>query len=402
MILDANPGVDTTQQFQQINNAYEEVLKSASGTGFNANEPQQEVYQSSPEPPRYDANVPFGSGVGYNDPDVRRRREQYERHSQRSSSIYGGASSAVHDESYYGPSFDTNRVRPFGSDPSGSRQSTSSVRYPSSTSSPAGYTQNHYAGAHANRGPVDDESPIFFGGDVGFRDTNGERKVVVGADIQSKVEVGFMTGVFGGSKYVQIDQLEPCYPCHGGSCGFCGGRGATETTKEIKVSVPPGIKNGSWLHYPGQGNAGPNKGPTGDLYVVVDVKGSKVAMDVQRFVSNFISTWHSIKFRVKYPIMQFFRTCRSISTFTRVQLGRVKQTATRLKPRRRAPPPYSGPTIHPMNTGTFSFGKQQYENVPFGSGHGYNDPDLRRRREQYERHSGRGSSAFARRRTMHP
>jgi molecular chaperone DnaJ len=57
---------------------------------------------------------------------------------------------------------------------------------------------------------------------------------------------------------------DPCANCHGD----------TRVTKEIKLSVkvPPGVEDGTRIRYAGEGDAGRNGGPKGDLYVVLSIR----------------------------------------------------------------------------------------------------------------------------------
>lgn len=58
-----------------------------------------------------------------------------------------------------------------------------------------------------------------------------------------------------------IDQ--PCHHCHG--------TGRFKEKSKISINVPAGVDNGSRLRLRGQGNVGPNNGPSGDLYIVIEV-----------------------------------------------------------------------------------------------------------------------------------
>jgi len=55
-------------------------------------------------------------------------------------------------------------------------------------------------------------------------------------------------------------------------CGKCRGRGRTEETKTLSVKVPPGVDTGDRIRLAGEGEAGPDAGPAGDLYVQINVK----------------------------------------------------------------------------------------------------------------------------------
>ena len=55
-------------------------------------------------------------------------------------------------------------------------------------------------------------------------------------------------------------------------CMECHGNGRIEREKTIELRIPPGVDSGTRLRVTGEGEAGPNGGPAGDLYVVLDVK----------------------------------------------------------------------------------------------------------------------------------
>lgn len=68
-----------------------------------------------------------------------------------------------------------------------------------------------------------------------------------------------------------------CHRCGGvGSivenpCKSCKGEGRIRTQKELRVTIPPGVDSGSRIRYRGEGEAGARGGPSGDLYIVVNV-----------------------------------------------------------------------------------------------------------------------------------
>jgi molecular chaperone DnaJ len=55
-------------------------------------------------------------------------------------------------------------------------------------------------------------------------------------------------------------------------CPECRGQGRIEREKTIELRIPPGVDTGTRLRVAGEGEPGPNGGPTGDLYVVLEVK----------------------------------------------------------------------------------------------------------------------------------
>jgi molecular chaperone DnaJ len=152
----------------------------------------------------------------------------------------------------------------------------------------------------------------FFGG--GRRGRTRARR---GEDLRYDLEIDFETGVFGGEHTLQLPRLvscgeckglgtknggprqqcsacrgsgqvrfqqglfsiaKTCGKCHGqGStvqepCATCGGGGVVRNQQTLNVRIPAGVDNGSRLKLRGEGEAGQNGGPPGDLYVVLRVR----------------------------------------------------------------------------------------------------------------------------------
>jgi molecular chaperone DnaJ len=69
-----------------------------------------------------------------------------------------------------------------------------------------------------------------------------------------------------------------CHTCGGEGyiieqpCRDCGGSGTQKKRQKIVVTVPAGVENGKRVVIPRQGDAGPNGGPAGDLYVFIRIK----------------------------------------------------------------------------------------------------------------------------------
>ncbi len=69
-----------------------------------------------------------------------------------------------------------------------------------------------------------------------------------------------------------------CSTCNGTGqvivdpCSKCKGKGKVNVEKKVLVKVPPGVDNGVQLRIKGEGEAGENGGPPGDLFVVIYVK----------------------------------------------------------------------------------------------------------------------------------
>ena len=68
-----------------------------------------------------------------------------------------------------------------------------------------------------------------------------------------------------------------CHNCQGEGtiiehpCKECGGSGTRKKRQKVQITIPSGIENGKRLVVPRQGDAGPNGGPPGDLYVFIRV-----------------------------------------------------------------------------------------------------------------------------------
>lgn len=90
-----------------------------------------------------------------------------------------------------------------------------------------------------------------------------------------------------GTGQVRINQRTPfgvvqtartCDRCGGTGkvietpCKTCSGSGKVRRQKNIEINVPAGIDNEQILNVSGQGNAGSNGGPSGDLHVYVNVR----------------------------------------------------------------------------------------------------------------------------------
>jgi molecular chaperone DnaJ len=72
-----------------------------------------------------------------------------------------------------------------------------------------------------------------------------------------------------------------CPACQGAGqivkerCAECHGQGRMERERTIDLRIPPGVDTGTRLRVQGEGEPGPNGGPAGDLYVVLEVKEHK-------------------------------------------------------------------------------------------------------------------------------
>ncbi|MFW6093729.1 MAG: molecular chaperone DnaJ [Pseudomonadota bacterium] len=87
----------------------------------------------------------------------------------------------------------------------------------------------------------------------------------------------------GGMGQIRVAQgffslQQTCPRCRGSGqivtdpCKSCGGRGRVEQHRTLEVRVPPGVDTGDRIRLAGEGEAGVNGGPPGDLYVQIEVR----------------------------------------------------------------------------------------------------------------------------------
>jgi molecular chaperone DnaJ len=90
------------------------------------------------------------------------------------------------------------------------------------------------------------------------------------SDCGGRGQVVFRQGFFAVSR--------PCPACRGEGqvvevpCGGCRGAGRVEVERKLKVRVPAGIATGQRIRLQGEGEAGEQGGPPGDLHVAVSVR----------------------------------------------------------------------------------------------------------------------------------
>jgi molecular chaperone DnaJ len=91
----------------------------------------------------------------------------------------------------------------------------------------------------------------------------------------------------GGVGQVRMQQgffsiQQTCPACKGAGtvisdpCPDCHGRGRVSKDKKLSVKVPAGVDDGDRIRLSGEGEAGRNGGPPGDLYVEIRVKAHKL------------------------------------------------------------------------------------------------------------------------------
>jgi len=80
------------------------------------------------------------------------------------------------------------------------------------------------------------------------------------------------------SVFGRVVNVTPCRQCGGEGriisdpCPNCDGNGRVKKQKNISVSIPSGVSTGNYIPLVGEGNAGRNGTPPGDLIVVVEEK----------------------------------------------------------------------------------------------------------------------------------
>ncbi len=89
-------------------------------------------------------------------------------------------------------------------------------------------------------------------------------------------------GECNGTGQIRVSQgffslQQTCPRCRGQGqvitdpCKPCGGAGRVRREKTLSVKIPAGVDSGDRIRLSGEGEAGPNGGPAGDLYVQIEV-----------------------------------------------------------------------------------------------------------------------------------
>ena len=193
----------------------------------------------------------------------------------------------------------------------------------------AGVDPNYGAGAGGGAygaggfdfGDLGDIFGSFFGGGFGSAQRRNPHAPQRGESIRLSVTISFEEAAFGCEKEVSVDRYETCAVCHGSGCadgtspevcpdchgsgqvqvrrqtpmgvfattspcGRCGGKGRIIKTpctacrgsglerkrRTIQAKIPAGIDNGQTISIRGQGHAGKNGGPSGDLLITITVR----------------------------------------------------------------------------------------------------------------------------------
>jgi molecular chaperone DnaJ len=120
-----------------------------------------------------------------------------------------------------------------------------------------------------------------FGDRQGGRTTTRERvrqQPQRGQDFEYPVEISLQDASHGTSRRFDLSLQERCPTCGGtgmnghGLCQQCSGGGTVPRKRTIEVQIPAGVRTGSRVRVAGQGYAGQNGGPSGDIYLRITVK----------------------------------------------------------------------------------------------------------------------------------
>jgi molecular chaperone DnaJ len=180
-------------------------------------------------------------------------------------------------------------------------------------------SRNASAGAGGFHG-AEAFSDIFgdvFGDIFGGARRGGASQVYRGADLRYEIALDLSEAVFGHTVEIDVNKLSECEVCHGSGaargsnpvtcdtcsgtgqvrisqgfftlqqtcphcrgsgrivrnpCDHCLGQGRVRRGKKLSVKIPPGVDSGDRVRLAGEGEAGRNGGPAGDLYVEVQVR----------------------------------------------------------------------------------------------------------------------------------
>ena len=147
-------------------------------------------------------------------------------------------------------------------------------------------------------------SQVFRGADLGYELKLDLERAVAGdtvtIEVPTQVECESCSGsgaeagsepeqcpTCGGVGQVRVQQgffsiQQTCPNCKGqgtiikNPCKDCNGRGRVAKTRKLSVKVPAGVDDGDRIRLTGEGEAGRNGGPAGDLYVEIRVNPHKI------------------------------------------------------------------------------------------------------------------------------
>ena len=110
----------------------------------------------------------------------------------------------------------------------------------------------------------------------------GRGFAIQGEDLETEAQLT-LTEVFTGvTKRITLQEPRSCPTCHGSGalrgrpCPTCQGQGATLHPNTIEVRIPAGVQDGTRVRVAGKGQASPNGGKPGDLYLRVAIAPDNV------------------------------------------------------------------------------------------------------------------------------
>jgi molecular chaperone DnaJ len=104
------------------------------------------------------------------------------------------------------------------------------------------------------------------------------------------------------SFFGQMSTITTCPTCRGkgtiikNKCPHCCGEGRVSKIKTVKIEIPAGVSDGQYLRLRGQGNAGKQGGPAGDILVFIKEKRHNIfERDGQDLICKFpITVSHAV------------------------------------------------------------------------------------------------------------
>jgi DnaJ-class molecular chaperone len=99
-----------------------------------------------------------------------------------------------------------------------------------------------------------------------------------GQDVETEISLSLEEAHHGGQRTISFQVTETCGRCGGSGsidgkvCPTCRGAGIVRRPRTLSVTIPPGVRDGSVIRLAGQGEAGANAGPAGDLLLRVRIE----------------------------------------------------------------------------------------------------------------------------------
>ncbi len=156
-----------------------------------------------------------------------------------------------------------------------------------------------------------------FGDFMGGRGGGGRQRAARGSDLRYNMRISLEDAFNGMQKTINVPTSVTCSVCHGtgaesgaepttcptcsgmgkvraqqgfftvertcptcgglgqiikNPCESCGGAGRVEKNRSLNVNIPAGVETGTRIRLAGEGEAGLRGGPTGDLYIFIEVE----------------------------------------------------------------------------------------------------------------------------------